>query len=104
MASNKLAKTNTSHRLSQIKAAPDYFISSTKTFALSTVAAGPPGSAINTLPFLSTANTPRWVPDGLFFNPMALIRPRLGSQSSAYGRRCFSLKLVLALGESELRP
>ena len=77
---------------------------STSCFTLSTVAAGPPGSATRTLPALSTTKTPRWVPLGLFLKPMAAMSVCAGSHSSGYGRFCFSLKVVLALGESALSP
>lgn len=76
----------------------------TSSFTTSTVAAGPPGVAASTLPALSTTKTPRVVPLGAFFRPMAPIRVACGSQSSGYGSFCFALKVVLALGESVDRP
>lgn len=83
----------------------DYFFnSSTKALTLSTVPAGLPGWATSTLPFLSTTNTPRCVPLGCFLSPMAAMRVDWGSHSSGYGSFCFSLNVVLALGESALRP
>jgi hypothetical protein len=70
----------------------------------STVASGPPGSAARTLPDLSTTNTPRVVPLGAFFRPMAEMSVCAGSQSSGYGRFCFVLKVVFALVLSLERP
>lgn len=73
-------------------------------FTASTVPAGLPGSARTTLPALSTTKTPRCVPLGDFLSPMAAISVASGSQRSGYGSFCFSLKVVLALGESVDRP
>ena len=73
-------------------------------FTTSTVEDGLPGSAARTFPLLSTTKTPRVVPLGAFFSPIALIRVAAGSQRSGYGRFCFVLKVVFALGESLLKP
>jgi hypothetical protein len=76
----------------------------TSFFTTSTVASGPPGSAARTLPDLSTTKTPRVVPFGAFFSPMAEMSVCAGSHSSVYGSFCFVLKVVFALGLSFERP
>jgi len=63
-----------------------------------------PGLAALTFPALSTMKTPRMVELGGFFMPIAAISVAFGSQSRVYGRFCFDLKFVLALGESVDRP
>lgn len=79
-------------------------IDATSFFTTSTVGAGPPGSAASTFPLLSTTKTPRVVPFGAFFKPIALISVKDWSHRSGYGRFCFVLKVVLAFGLSLLSP
>ena len=63
-----------------------------------------PGLIASTFPSLLRTKTPRMVPLGAFFMPIALIRFAAGSQSNVYGRLCLVLKVVLDLGESVERP
>lgn len=76
----------------------------TSFFTTSTLPAGDPGSAARTLPCLSTTKTPRIVPLGAFFKPMAPINVADGSHKRGYVRFCLVLKAVLALGESVDKP
>jgi hypothetical protein len=83
---------------------PDPPIFSTTPLTTSRVAAGPPGSAARTSPSFLTTKTPRVVPLGAFFSPIASMSDAEGSHSRGYGSFCLSLKVVLALGESVLKP
>jgi hypothetical protein len=73
-------------------------------FAVSNVPPGDPGPAARTFPDFSITKTPRVVLEGAFFRPIAEMRVELGSQRRGYGSFCFSLKVVLAFGESLERP
>ena len=83
---------------------PDPPIFATTPLTTSSVAAGPPGSAARISPSFLTTNTPRVVPLGAFFSPIASMSEAERSHSRGYGSFCLSLKVVLALGESVLRP
>jgi len=48
--------------------------------------------------------TPRVVPVGVFFMPIALMSVADGSQRSVYGKFCFVLKFKLDLGVSVDKP
>jgi hypothetical protein len=48
--------------------------------------------------------TPRVVLLAAFLRPIAAMSVACGSHSSVYGRFCFVLKFVLAVGESVDRP
>lgn len=63
-----------------------------------------PGEIAITLAALLMTKTPRVVPVGLFFMPIALISVADGSQSSVYGKFCFVLKLELDFGVSVDKP
>lgn len=83
---------------------PEPPIFATTPLTTSRVAAGPPGSAARTSPSFLTTKTPRVVPLGAFFRPIASMSEAEGSHSRGYGSFCLSLNVVFALGESVLRP
>ncbi|GAT25430.1 hypothetical protein RIB2604_02000070 [Aspergillus luchuensis] len=81
-----------------------FFNSAARLRAASSVASGPPGCSIKTLPSLSTAKIPRIVPFGDFLSPRAAINVAVGLQRRGYGNLCLVLNVVFAFGESAERP